>query len=77
LRHKRWYKIEMMIIVLCHLIALIIVDWSFAANWNGLLLGPFIAADLAVTMLITYGIFRWLYGPPETLFLEPEPDYRN
>ena len=71
LRRRVWFWITAAALALIHLLALLLIDWSFAKSWTGLTIMPVMAADTLLTLGVIYAIFRLIHGRPISLF---EPD---
>jgi len=68
LRRHIWFWITAAVLAFIHLLALLLIDWSFAKSWTGLTIMPFMAADTLLTLGVIYAIFRLIHGRPLSLF---------
>lgn len=75
LRGKVWFRAAMLVLAALHLFVVAAFSWSDAAQWTGLMIMPFGAADTALVLVVIFLIYRLIYGAPVRLFTEPEPDY--
>jgi hypothetical protein len=75
LRRQMWFWLAMIGLGALHVFALVVFDWSAAADWTGLTYSPFILADVTLLLTIIYFIYRSIYGAPAQLVIEPEPRY--
>ena len=77
IRSQRWFVITILLITASHLILLFGISWSFAAQWTGLVVMPFLAADLIICLCTVYVLYRLFCGKPAALFITADPDYRD
>jgi hypothetical protein len=78
LRAKRWFWAAVAAFAVVDFLAVGIVDWSFAKNWNGHTFGGFATLDLGAMLATVYGLYWLNYGAPAQLFEEDVgdlPDY--
>jgi hypothetical protein len=77
IRSQWWFIITLLFIITSHLVLLFVVNWSFAAQWTGLFVMPFLAADLIICLCTVYVLYCLFCGKPAALFITPEHDYRD
>jgi hypothetical protein len=75
LRKQLWFWLTILVLGTLHVLALVLFDWSAAADWTGLTAMPLMAADIALLLEITYFIYRSIYGAPAHMFIKREPRY--
>jgi hypothetical protein len=78
LRKQFWYGLEMSVLILIHVLVIVAFPWSFAADWTGLTVMPFMAFDLLLIMSTIFCSYVVMRGQPDSLFVPDDHiDYRQ
>jgi hypothetical protein len=77
LRKQLWFWVAILALGAVHAFAVAMFKWSAAADWKGPSFMPFMAADIALILVVIYFIYRWRYGVPAELIGEPDPRYAD
>jgi len=77
LRKELWFWLLMLLLTALHIVAAMAFKWSAAANWTGLTVMPFMAADIGLTLNVVYLVYRLICGVPAQLFNAPAPRYAD
>lgn len=75
LRKERWYRLTLAGLIAIHVALTVAFQWTFASNWTGLVVMPFMATDITLILVIIYVLYRAIHGVPSQLFEEIDPDY--
>jgi hypothetical protein len=70
LRRELWFWLVISAFAAIHILAMLAIDWSSAAKWNGLIFMPIMFLDFAVILTTIYWVFRLIYGAPVKLVID-------
>lgn len=71
-RHELWFWSAVVIFFTADVLAIALVDWSFAGDWNGHSFAGMAWLDFGAMLAIVYALYRWKYGTPVDPF-EDDP----
>ena len=77
LRKQLWFWIVIAVLAALHTFSVVVFKWSAATDWSGPTIMPFMAADIALILVVIYLIYRWRYGVPTEVVGEPKPRYAD